>query len=86
MGPTLSYRSNSSLNLSLIKTKILLAVAYIQEPLESKIVVLLVASLGTSWFQHPKLFLDVALKQSPQGISCDIFDKHSQPEYATVLT
>jgi hypothetical protein len=29
-------------------------------------------------------FLDLAVKQSPQGISCDIFDKHSQPEYAGI--
>jgi hypothetical protein len=27
-------------------------------------------------------FLDLAVKQSPQGLSCDIFDKRSQPEYA----
>jgi hypothetical protein len=24
------------------------------------------------------------VKQSPQGLSCDIFDKHSQPEYAGI--
>jgi hypothetical protein len=24
------------------------------------------------------------VKQSPQGISCDIFDKRSQPEYAGI--
>jgi hypothetical protein len=24
------------------------------------------------------------MKQSPQGISCDIFDKRSQPEYAGI--
>jgi hypothetical protein len=27
-------------------------------------------------------FLDLAVNQCPQGISCDIFDKCSQPEYA----
>jgi len=27
-------------------------------------------------------FLDPAVRQSPQGLSCDIFDKCSQPEYA----
>jgi hypothetical protein len=26
-------------------------------------------------------FLDLAVSQSPQGLSCDIFDKCSQPEY-----
>jgi len=29
-------------------------------------------------------FLDLAVKQSPQGISCDIFDKCSEPEYAGI--
>jgi hypothetical protein len=29
-------------------------------------------------------FLDLAVRQSPQGSSCDIFDKCSQPEYAGV--
>ncbi len=29
-------------------------------------------------------FLDLAVRQSPQGLSCDIFDKHSQPEYASI--
>jgi hypothetical protein len=29
-------------------------------------------------------FLDLAVKQSPQGISCDIFDRHSKPEYACI--
>jgi hypothetical protein len=29
-------------------------------------------------------FLDLPVKQSPQGISCDIFDKGSQPEYAGI--
>ncbi len=29
-------------------------------------------------------FLDLAARQSPQGLSCDIFDKHSQPEYAGI--
>jgi hypothetical protein len=24
------------------------------------------------------------VRQSPQGVSCDIFDKHSQPEYAGI--
>ncbi len=24
------------------------------------------------------------MRQSPQGLSCDIFDKHSQPEYAGI--
>jgi hypothetical protein len=24
------------------------------------------------------------VKQSPQGLSCDFFDKHSQPEYADI--
>jgi hypothetical protein len=27
-------------------------------------------------------FLDLTVRQSPQGLSCDIFDKRSQPEYA----
>lgn len=30
-------------------------------------------------------FLDLAVNQSPQGRSCDIFDKLSQPEYAVVF-
>jgi len=29
-------------------------------------------------------FLDLAVRQSPQGLSCDIFDKCSQPEYAGI--
>jgi hypothetical protein len=29
-------------------------------------------------------FLDLAVRQSPQGLSCDIFDKHSQPKYASI--
>ncbi len=29
-------------------------------------------------------FLDLTVRQSPQGLSCDIFDKHSQPEYAGI--
>jgi hypothetical protein len=29
-------------------------------------------------------FLDLAVRQSPQGLSCEIFDKHSQPEYAGI--
>jgi hypothetical protein len=29
-------------------------------------------------------FLHLAVKQSPQVISCDIFDKCSQPEYAGI--
>jgi hypothetical protein len=29
-------------------------------------------------------FLDLAVRQSRQGFSCDIFDKHSQPEYAGI--
>jgi hypothetical protein len=29
-------------------------------------------------------FLDLAVQQSPQGLSCEIFDKHSQPEYAGI--
>jgi hypothetical protein len=29
-------------------------------------------------------FLDLVVRQSPQGLSCDIFDKHSQPEYAGI--
>jgi len=29
-------------------------------------------------------FLDLTVSQSPQGLSCDIFDKHSQPEYAGI--
>jgi hypothetical protein len=29
-------------------------------------------------------FLDLAVNQNPQGISCNMFDKHSQPEYAGV--
>ncbi len=29
-------------------------------------------------------FLDLAVRQSPQGLSCDIFDKRSQPEYAGI--
>jgi len=31
-------------------------------------------------------FLDLAVRQSPQGFSCDIFDKCSQPEYAGIET
>jgi hypothetical protein len=29
-------------------------------------------------------FLDLAVRQNPQGLSCDIFDKHTQPEYAGI--
>jgi hypothetical protein len=29
-------------------------------------------------------FLDLAVRRSPQGLSCDIFDKSSQPEYAGI--
>jgi len=29
-------------------------------------------------------FLDLAVRQSPQGLSCEIFDKCSQPEYAGI--
>jgi len=29
-------------------------------------------------------FLDLPVRQSPQGLSCDIFDKRSQPEYAGI--
>jgi hypothetical protein len=29
-------------------------------------------------------FLDLAVRQSLQGLSCDIFDKCSQPEYAVI--
>jgi hypothetical protein len=29
-------------------------------------------------------FLDLTVRQSPQGLYCDIFDKHSQPEYAGI--
>ncbi len=29
-------------------------------------------------------FLDLAVRQSPQGLSCDIFEKRSQPEYAGI--
>jgi hypothetical protein len=29
-------------------------------------------------------FLDLAVRQSPQGLSCDIFDKCSQPKYAGI--
>jgi hypothetical protein len=29
-------------------------------------------------------FLDLTVRQSPQGLSCDIFDKHSQPECAGI--
>jgi hypothetical protein len=29
-------------------------------------------------------FLDLAVRQSPQGLCCDIFDKRAQPEYAGV--
>jgi hypothetical protein len=29
-------------------------------------------------------FLDLTVRQSPQGLSCDIFDKHSEPEYAGI--
>jgi hypothetical protein len=29
-------------------------------------------------------FLDLTVSQSPQGLSCDIFDKRSQPEYAGI--
>ncbi len=28
-------------------------------------------------------FLDLAVNQNPQGISCDMFDKHSQPQVLT---
>jgi hypothetical protein len=29
-------------------------------------------------------FLDLTVRQSPQGLSCNIFDKRSQPEYAGI--
>jgi hypothetical protein len=29
-------------------------------------------------------FLDLYVRQSSQGLSCDIFDKHFQPEYAGI--
>jgi hypothetical protein len=29
-------------------------------------------------------FLDLTVSQSPQGLSCDIFDKRSEPEYAGI--
>ncbi len=29
-------------------------------------------------------FLDLTARQSPQGLTCDIFDKHSQPEYTGI--
>jgi hypothetical protein len=29
-------------------------------------------------------FLDLAVRQSVKGLSCDIFDKRSQPEYAAI--
>jgi hypothetical protein len=29
-------------------------------------------------------FLDLIVNQSPQGISCDIFGRRSQPEYAGI--
>ncbi len=29
-------------------------------------------------------FLDLTVRKSPQGLSCDIFDKRSQPEYAGI--
>jgi hypothetical protein len=29
-------------------------------------------------------FLDLAVRQSPQGLSCDIFEKRSQPEYTGI--
>jgi len=29
-------------------------------------------------------FLDLAVRQSPQGLCCDIFDKRSQPEYTGI--
>jgi hypothetical protein len=29
-------------------------------------------------------FLDLAVRRSPQALSCDIFDKCSQPEYAGI--
>jgi len=29
-------------------------------------------------------FVDLTVRQSPQGLSCDIFDKRSQPEYAGI--
>jgi hypothetical protein len=29
-------------------------------------------------------FLDLNVRQSPEGLSCDIFDKHSEPEYAGI--
>ncbi len=28
--------------------------------------------------------LDLTVRQSPQGLSSDIFDKRSQPEYAVI--
>jgi hypothetical protein len=29
-------------------------------------------------------FLDLTVRHSPQGLSCDIFDNHSQPECAGI--
>jgi hypothetical protein len=29
-------------------------------------------------------FLDLTVRQSPQGLSCNIFDRRSQPEYAGI--
>jgi hypothetical protein len=29
-------------------------------------------------------FLDLTVRQSPQGLSCNIFYKYSQPEYAGI--
>jgi hypothetical protein len=29
-------------------------------------------------------FLDLALRKSPRGLPCDIFDKHSQPDYTGI--
>ncbi len=34
--------------------------------------------LGYVFYKFSCNFLDLAVRQSPQGLSCDIFDKHSQ--------
>jgi hypothetical protein len=38
-------------------------------------------SSGVCFYKFSCNFLDLAVRQSPQGLSCDIFDKCSQPEH-----
>jgi hypothetical protein len=40
--------------------------------------------LGYVFYKFSCNFLDLVVRQSPQGLSCDIFDKRSQPEYADI--